>query len=61
LKRTIESSADELVWIAELVSGSRQTAEQCVAEAVELAETAQNVGPEWILPWVKRLLVQVAL
>jgi len=61
LKRTFESSADELVWIAELVSGSRQTAEQCVAKAVELAETAQYVGPEWILPWIKRLLVQVAL
>jgi DNA-directed RNA polymerase specialized sigma24 family protein len=61
LKRIFESSADELVWIAELMSGSRQTAEQCIAEAVDFAETAQYVGPEWILPWVKRLLVQVAL
>jgi DNA-directed RNA polymerase specialized sigma24 family protein len=61
LKRIFESSADELVWIAELISGSRQTAEQCIAEAAELAETAQYVGPEWILPWVKRLLVQVAV
>ena len=61
LKRTFEHSAEELVWIAELMSGSRQAAEQCIAEAVQLAETAQYVGPEWILPWVKRLLVQVAL
>ena len=61
LKRIFENSADELVWIAELMSGSKQTAEQCIAEAVQLAETAQYVGPDWILPWVKRLLVQVAL
>jgi hypothetical protein len=58
LKRTFEHSAEELVWIAELMSGSRQAAEQCIAEAVQLAETAQYVGPEWILPWVKRVLVQ---
>ena len=61
LKRTFESSAEELVWIAELMSGSRQAAEQCIAEAIRLAETAQYVGPEWVLPWIKRLLVHVAL
>ena len=61
LKRTFESSAEELIWIAELMSGSRQAAEQCIAEAIQLAETAQYVGPEWILPWLKRLLVHVCL
>ena len=61
LKQTFESSAEELIWIAELMSGSRQAAEQCIAEAIQLAETALNVGSEWILPWLRRLLVHVCL
>jgi len=61
LKSTFENNAEELLWIAEVMAGSRQAAEECVAEAAGLAEAAQYVGREWILPWAKRLLVHVAL
>jgi len=61
LQRTFESGAAELIWIAELMTGSRQAAQECIAEAIQLAETAQYVGSEWILPWLKRLVVHVCL
>jgi DNA-directed RNA polymerase specialized sigma24 family protein len=61
LKNTLETHAEELLWIAEIMSGTRQAAERCIADTIELAEAAQFAGREWILPWIKRLLVHVAL
>ena len=56
-----DNNAEELLWIAEVMAGSRPAAEQCVAEVIVLAEGAQYVGRDWLLSWVKRLLVHVAL
>jgi len=61
LRNTFESNKEELFWIAEIITGSRETAGQSLEEAMELAERAQYVGREWVLPWVKRLLVHAAL
>lgn len=61
LRQILENNADELLWVAEVMAGGRQAGEQCLAEAIALAETAQYVGREWMLSWVKRLLVHVAL
>jgi hypothetical protein len=61
LRQILISNREELLWIAEVMAGSRQAGEQCITEATELAEAAQYVGREWILPWIKRLLVHVAL
>ena len=61
LQRVLENNAEELIWVAEVMAGSRPAAEQCLAEAIELAEAAQYVGREWMLSWVKRLLVHATL
>jgi len=61
LRNTFESNKEELFWIAEIITGSRETAGQSLDEAMEVAAAAQYVGREWVLPWVKRLLVHVAL
>ena len=61
VQRVIDSNAEELLWVAEVIAGSRPGGKQCLAEAIELAEAAQYVGREWMLSWVKRLLVHVAL
>jgi hypothetical protein len=61
VQRAFESNAEYLLWVAEVMTGDRQAGEQCVSEAIELAEAAQEVGTEWILRMVKRLLVHVAL
>ena len=60
-QRVANTNADELLWIAEVMTGSWQAGEQCLAEAIELAEAAQYVAPEWMLSWIKRLLAHVAL
>jgi hypothetical protein len=60
-QRVSNNNAEELLWIAEVMAGSRQAGEKSLAAAIELAAVAQYVGEEWILSWVKRLLVQVAL
>ena len=61
LLRVLENNGEELLWLAEVMAGSRQVGDQCLAEAMELAKVAQYVGQKWILPWVKRLLVHVVL
>ena len=61
VQRVIDNNSEELLWVAEVISGSRPAGEQCLAQAIELAEAAQYVGQEWMLSWVKRLLVHVAL
>ncbi len=61
LQRVLDNNAEELLWIAAVMTGSRQAGEQSLAKAIELAKTAQYVGREWMLSWVKRLLVHVAL
>ncbi len=61
LQRVLENNVEELLWIAGVMTGSRQAGEQNLAEAIELAEVSQYVGREWMLSWVKRLLVHVAL
>jgi hypothetical protein len=61
LRRALDDSAEELLWMAEVMAGNRQTGEQCLHEAIDLAETAGYIGREWIDSWVKRLLVQVVL
>ena len=60
-RQLLERSADELLWIAEVMCGSRESAEQCIAEAIELANTAHFAAVEWIVPWVKRMLVRTTL
>src|ERR1700751_3874223 len=44
LQRVLDNNAEELLWLAEVMVGSRQAGEQCIAETVQLAETAQYVG-----------------
>ena len=61
LQRVLDDNAEELLWLAEVMAGSRPAGVQCLAEAIELAEAAQYVGREWMLSWVRRLLVHVAL
>jgi DNA-directed RNA polymerase specialized sigma24 family protein len=61
LQRVLENNSEELLWLAEVMAGSRPVGEQCLADAIQRAQAAQYVGQEWMLPWVKRLLVHVIL
>jgi len=61
LRQLLERSADDLLWIAEVMCGNRDSAEQSIVEAIELADAAHFAGFEWIVPWVKRMLVRTTL
>src|ERR1700751_92787 len=61
LQRLLDNNAEELIWIAEVITGNRQAGGQRLAEAMKLAQGAHGVEQEWMLSWVKRLLVRVAL
>lgn len=61
LLQVLDDNVEELLWIAVVMAGSGQAGEQSLAEAMELAEAAPYVGREWMLSWIKRLLVHVAL
>jgi hypothetical protein len=54
----IESHAEELRWIAGVMTGSRHITEQCIEDTIELAKGAEE---EWMLPWAIRLLVHFVL
>lgn len=60
-QQVANTNRGELLWIAEVMTGSRLAGEQCLAEAIELAHAAQYVAPEWMLSWIKRTLAHVAL
>lgn len=61
VQRVLDNHGGELLWLAEVMTGSRQAGERCLSEAIKLAEAAQCVGQQWMLSWVKRLLVYVAI
>jgi DNA-directed RNA polymerase specialized sigma24 family protein len=61
LQRLLDDNAEELIWIAEVITGNRQAGEQRLDEAMKLAQGAHGVDQEWLFSWVKRLLVRVAL
>jgi len=61
LQSVLDDNAEELLWIAEVMAGSRPAGEQCLAEALELARAEQYVEREWMFSWVTRLLVHVVL
>lgn len=61
LQRVLDENAEELLWLAEVLAGGRAAGEQCLAEAIELAEAAKYLGREWMFSWLKRLMVHVAL
>jgi DNA-directed RNA polymerase specialized sigma24 family protein len=61
LLQVLDNNVEELLWIAVVMAGSGQAGEQSLAEAMELAEAAPYVGRGWMLSWIKRLLVHVAL
>jgi DNA-directed RNA polymerase specialized sigma24 family protein len=60
-QREFENTAEELLWLSEVMTGSMQAGEQCIAEAIELVEATPEVGQEWMHSWVKRMLVHAAL
>jgi hypothetical protein len=43
----VESHSEELLWIAEVIVGNRHVAEECVSEAIDLAEGARDLGQDW--------------
>src|SRR5690349_12181135 len=51
VKRVLDENRDELMWVAEVMAGSRPAGEQCLAEAIELADVARYIGNEWMLSW----------
>ena len=61
VQRVLDNNGEELLWVAEVMTGNRQAGEQSLSEAVALAKAAQYVGQEWMLSWMQRLLVHVAL
>jgi DNA-directed RNA polymerase specialized sigma24 family protein len=61
LQQVLDNHTEELLWIAEVMTGSKQAGEHCLTETIQLADAAQYVGREWMFSWVKRLLVHVAL
>jgi DNA-directed RNA polymerase specialized sigma24 family protein len=61
LESVLRANAEELLWVAEVMAGSRPAGEHCLAEAVGIAEASRHVGREWMLSWLTRLLVHAAL
>jgi DNA-directed RNA polymerase specialized sigma24 family protein len=61
LQQILDNNREELLWVAEVMAGTRQAGEQCLADAIELMRVAQYVRREWMPSWLNRLLVHAAL
>jgi DNA-directed RNA polymerase specialized sigma24 family protein len=61
LSDVFERSRIELLWLAEIVLGSRVAADACLADAMIRVEEAGYVAPGWCDLWVKRCVVHTAI
>jgi DNA-directed RNA polymerase specialized sigma24 family protein len=57
---TIIREAQELQSLAGVILGGEQHVEECIADALRLAEIGGYVSPEWLKLWVQRTTAQAA-
>jgi DNA-directed RNA polymerase specialized sigma24 family protein len=61
LERRVECDANELRWVAAVILGGEQQVEKCLLDAIQLADSAGYVAPEWLNHWTQRVVVRTAV
>jgi hypothetical protein len=61
IRQTFESLNEELVWLAEVITGDADAAVACVINATQLSETHSAIFRDWLAQWARRATVRSAL
>lgn len=60
IEETFVREAEELRWLAASILGGEQCVEECIADAVRIAQCGRSVSPDWIKSWVQRATARAA-
>jgi DNA-directed RNA polymerase specialized sigma24 family protein len=61
LKKRFERESADLHWLAAVILGGEQHVEECLLDAIGLAEHGGYVAPEWLEHWDRRITVRTAV
>ncbi len=61
IEETFIREAAELQWLAGVILGGEQHVEECIRDAVRLAQNGGHVSPEWLTAWIQRVTARAAI
>jgi DNA-directed RNA polymerase specialized sigma24 family protein len=61
IEETFARESDELRWLAAVILGGEQHVEECIVDAIRLAQDGEYVFREWLRQWAQRATVRAAL
>ncbi len=61
IDKAFEEQSGYLKWLAEVITGDRALAEQCVADARRAAMETSGVFSDWSVPWARAATIERAV
>jgi len=61
VRETFESLNDELLWIAEVITGDSCLAVDCVINATKISESHSTIFRDWLAQWARNATIRVSL
>lgn len=61
VRETFESLNEELLWLAEVITGDAGVAAECVVNAATLSESRSTIFRDWLAQWARNATVRSSL
>ena len=61
IRETFESLNEELLWLAEVITGDADVAAECVIDATKLSERQSTMFQDWLAQWARNATVRSSL
>ena len=61
IRQTFESLNEELLWLAEVITGNAGMAAECVINATQLSENHSTIFRDWLAQWARNATVRASL
>jgi len=61
IRETFESLNEELLWLAEVITGNAGVAADCVINATKLSESHSTIFRDWLAQWAHKATIRVSL
>lgn len=61
IRDVFESQREQLLWLAEVITGDPKLAAQCVIDASKITETSSTIFRDWLAKWARNATVRSSL